>query len=317
VAAFGLIEEYTVPVEWWRHSGAVGYFRDQLGLVYHGPAGLPENFAFNTSSGLFRRLVSTFISPLGAGYMLVGALLVAAAWRPLWRRAPLLLAAVAVIFAGLLFTFSRSAVVALAIGLVVLAVAQRAWWPAGAAAAVVAIGFGFAALYPSIAPRTHWFPSDLPYQIARAKAQGPLPTGSGLNKTISLGEPSIHEHITSLRDGIRTVTHHPQGYGLGNSGQTATRFGATLKAGESTYTELGVDAGIVGLVLFVVWNLVLLVELVGGSTRTGDPIVAGAGAALAAVLALGLQTDVLGIPWLAYALWAVAGTALSQVRRTA
>jgi hypothetical protein len=317
VAAFGLVEEYTVPVEWWRHSGAVGYFRNQLGLVYHGPAGLPENFAFNTSSGLFRRLVSTFISPLGTGYMLVGALLVAAAWRLLWRRRTLLVAASAVIFSGLLFTFSRSAVVALAVGLAVLAVARREWWPAGAAVAAVAVGFGFATAYPSIAPRTHWFASDLPYQIARAKAQGPLPTGSGLNKTISLGEPSIREHIDSLRDGVRTVVHHPQGFGLGNSGQTATRFGATLRAGESTYTELGADTGILGLLLFAAWSLALLFELVAGAIRTADGIVAGVAAALAAMLALALQTDVLGIPWLAYTLWVLAGIALSAVSRTA
>src|SRR5437588_341838 len=78
VAGFGLIDEYTIPVEWWRHSGAVGYFNDQLGFNYHGPGGLPENFAFNTSHNeLFRRLVSTFISPLAAAYMFVVALLLA------------------------------------------------------------------------------------------------------------------------------------------------------------------------------------------------------------------------------------------------
>ena len=75
VAAFGLIEEYTVPVEWWRRSGAVGYFREQLGFDYHGPGGLPDNFAFNSSDGLFRRLTSTYISPLATAFMLVVALL--------------------------------------------------------------------------------------------------------------------------------------------------------------------------------------------------------------------------------------------------
>ncbi len=42
VAAWGLIEVYAVPIEWWRHSGAVGYFHRELGYDYHGPAGLPE-----------------------------------------------------------------------------------------------------------------------------------------------------------------------------------------------------------------------------------------------------------------------------------
>jgi hypothetical protein len=48
-----------------------------------------------------RRLVSTFLSPLAAGYLIVVALL----WAPR-RRAALALGAIA--FAGLLFTFSRS-----------------------------------------------------------------------------------------------------------------------------------------------------------------------------------------------------------------
>ena len=67
VAGFGLIEEYTVGVGWWHRSGAVGYFRHQLGFDYHGPGGMPENFAFNTGNNhLFRRLISTFVSPLAA-----------------------------------------------------------------------------------------------------------------------------------------------------------------------------------------------------------------------------------------------------------
>jgi hypothetical protein len=78
LAVWGLVEVYSVPIEWWRHSGAVGYFHRELGYDYHGPGGLPENFAFNTSDGLFRRLVSTFVSPLATAYMLVVALLLLA-----------------------------------------------------------------------------------------------------------------------------------------------------------------------------------------------------------------------------------------------
>ena len=83
-----------------------------------------------------------------------------------------------------------------------LAAAWRRWWPLPAAVVVVAAGFGFAAIFHDIAPRTHWFASDLPYQEAQAKAKGPLPKGSGLDTTVSLGEPSIRSHLDSLRDGI-------------------------------------------------------------------------------------------------------------------
>ncbi|HEY7692768.1 MAG TPA: O-antigen ligase family protein [Gaiellaceae bacterium] len=310
VAAWGLVEVYSVPIEWWRHSGAVGYFHRELGYDYHGPGGLPENFAFNTSGGLFRRLVSTFVSPLATAYLLVVALLLLATFR---RARPVAVALAVVCGAGLLWTFSRSSVVALAIGLVVLAAARRRWWPLGAAAAAVAVGFGFAAIYHDVAPRTHWFASDLPYQQAQAKAKGPLPEGSGLSGTVSLGEPSIRSHLDSLRDGIRTVIHHPQGFGLGNAGTTAQRFGVKLEAGESNYTELGAEAGLAGALLFVAWSLALFAGLVRTAWQ-GDRFAAGVAAAFAATLALAVQTDAIGVPWLAYALWWLAG-ALVFTRR--
>jgi hypothetical protein len=303
VAVWGLVEVYSVPIEWWRHSGAVGYFHRELGYDYHGPGGLPENFAFNTSGGLFRRLVSTFVSPLAAAYMLVVALLLLATVR---RLRPLAVVLAALCAAGLLWTFSRSSIVALAIGLVVLAGARRRWWPLAGAVIVVAVGFGFAAIFHTIAPRTHWFASDLPYQRAQAKAKGPLPRRSGLSGTVSLGEPSIKSHLDSLRDGIRTVVHHPQGYGLGNAGTTAQRFGVALRAGESNYTELGVETGLAGALLFIAWSAALLVGLVAAAW-SGDRAAAGVAAALAATLALAIQTDAIGVPWLAYALWWLAG----------
>lgn len=313
VAAWGLVEVYAVPIEWWRHSGAVGYFHRELGFDYHGPAGLPENFAFNTNDGLFRRLVSTFVSPLATGYMLVVALLLLA---PMRRRPVLVGGLAAVTAAGLLWTFSRSSLVALAGGLVVLAVAARRRWPLPAAAAVVGVAIGFAALFPHVAPRTHWFPSDLPYQEAQAREKGPLPAGSGLKQTASLGEPSIRSHLNSLRDGIETVAKHPQGYGLGNAGATAERFGVPVKAGESNYTELGVETGLAGALVFIAWSLALLAGLVRGARRAEDGTVrwasAGVAAALAAVLALAVQTDVIGVPWLAYVLWWLAGSLLPR-----
>jgi O-Antigen ligase len=304
VAAWGLIEVYAVPIEWWRHSGAVGYFHRELGYDYRGPAGLPENFAFNTSDGLFRRLVSTFVSPLATAYMLVVALLLLATTRRRLRfAAPL----AAVCAAGLLWTFSRSSIVALAIGLVVLAGAWRRWWPLPAAVVVVAAGLGFAAIFHTVAPRTHWFASDLPYQQAQAKAKGPLPKDSGLSGTYSIGEPSFRSHLNSLRDGIKTVAKHPQGYGLGNAGTTAQRFHVRLEAGESNYTELGVETGLAGALAFIAWSLALLAGLVRAAW-SGDRAAAAIAAGLAAVLALAIQTDVIGVPWLAYCLWWLAGS---------
>ena len=131
---------------------------------------------------------------------------------------------------------------------------------------------------------------------------------------MSLGEPSIRSHLDSLRDGIRTVLHHPQGYGLGNAGTTAQRFDVKLKAGESNYTELGAETGLAGALLFIAWSLALFVGLLRTAWQ-GDLFAAGVAAALTATLALAVQTDVVGVPWLAYCLWWLAGALVFPLER--
>jgi hypothetical protein len=317
LAVGGLIELYAVDVEWWRGSGAVGYFRYELGFDYHGPGGLPDNWAFNTEDGLFRRLVASFISPLATAFALVVALLLSGiAWQDT-RRRPLVIALAALCAVALLFTLSRSSLLALAGAFVVLAIALRRWWPVVATAVVLAAGVGFAFAFTSVAPETHFFPEDLPYQEEQARKRGDLPGGSSL--ALNPGEPSLRSHWRSLRDGIETVFEHPQGYGLGNAGAIAVRFGVPLRAGESNFTETGVETGLAGALLLIAWSLALLMALVSSAWAAADATVrvgaAGAAAAFAAVLALGIQTDAYGVPWLAYSLWWLCGSFVSQSDR--
>jgi hypothetical protein len=308
VAALGLADVYAVSIGWWRTNGVVDYFHRHLGYDYHGTgerpgvAGLPENFVYNVGGDrpFLRRLVSTFLSPLASGYVFVVALLVAAAAL---RRSPAVVVLAAAAAAGLLWTFSRASLLALAAGMVVLGAVRRR--PLGLAAAVltVAVAFGWAHLFPKIAPTGAWTKADLTYQHARARSQG---GAAGFSPT-SPGESSLRSHWVSLRAGVRTVVHHPQGYGLGNAGQTASRTGGKtkVKAGESNYTELGVELGLLGALLWTAWGLALLAAL----ARTGgeERLAAGLAAAFAAVLVLAIQTDVIGDPWVAYCVWGLAG----------
>jgi hypothetical protein len=307
VAAFGLVEVYAVPISWWRSSSVPDYFDKQLGYDYHGTGRLPENFVYNTGSEshFLRRLVSVFLSPLATSYMLVVALLLSVALNG--RR---FLAALAVVsFAGLLWTFSRASVAALVVGLVLLALGRRHAWPLAAAVAAAAIGVGFAHVFTSIAPEGHWTKADLAFQRERAKQH---PGASG--QALSLNESSIHSHWTNLKQGLHTDVHHPQGYGIGNVGQTASRTGVPLQAGESNYTEIAAETGLVGGLLWIAWGLATLAALVVAARAS--LFAAAAAAAFAAILALAIQTDVIGDPWVAYCVWALAGS-LVAVRRTA
>ncbi|MBA2474862.1 MAG: hypothetical protein H0V40_02740 [Actinobacteria bacterium] len=306
LAAVGLVDQYALSVEWWRDAQVPAYFREELGFVYHGPGGMPENFAFNSADGVFRRLISTFVSPLASAFLLGIALLVTAAVVSLRRPHAVVLATLAA--AGLLFTLSRSTLIALAAGFVVLALARRRAWPVGAAAATLVVGVAFASVFTSIAPRTHFFPAELAYQEAQARLRGGLPQGDG---TLSLEESSIRSHLTSLRADAGDVLRHPQGYGLGNAGAVARRTGTELKAGESNYTELGAETGVLGLGLFLAWSVLLLAGLIRTARAGGDAVhgraAAGLAASLATVLVLAVQTDAIGVPWVALCVWWLAG----------
>ena len=294
LAVWGLVDVYLLPFQWWRDSGVPGWFSEQLGLTYRCLSGLPENWILNTDEeSPARRLVSTFLSPLATSYALVVALLLVAAARP--RRWTVLVGAV--VYAGLLWTHTRAAFLALPLGLVVLAALRRSWAPALLAAGSVAVSLVFVALFPTIGPTTTYTPAELACLREHAAAEG---EASG--DPFSTGESSTSSHLRALRDGIETVAGHPWGYGLGNAGVSASRTGVDVKAGESTYTELGVDAGVAGLAAFVGWLVALALAL-----RRRSPWLT---ASIVAVAFLGLQTDVIGIHWLSVVVFALAGAAL-------
>jgi hypothetical protein len=292
VAAYGLLDVYFVPLSWWRQSA--GWFSDQLGLTYHGLSGLPENFIYNEGGGvIFRRLTSSFLSPLATGYLLVVALfclpLRGRRWAP-----PLAV----LLFAALLATHTRAALLALIVGLLVIAVLRRAVFPGGLAVLVAVLGFAFVREYDHLGPRTHFTPTELAQQEANAHKH---PQAN--NDATSANESSASEHFASFRAGLRTAVHHPQGFGIGNAGVTAERTNVMPEAGESTYTELAVETGLLGGLVFVAWSLALFARL----RHT-----AWLAAAFASMLFVGLQTDVIGIPWVAVVVWALAGAEVSR-----
>jgi hypothetical protein len=171
---------------------------------------------------------------------------------------------------------------------------------------VIGAGIGFDHVYTHVAPTTHFLKSELAEQEANAKHHR-----NAKPDLLNSNEPSLSSHWSSLKHGLSTVVHHPQGYGLGNAGATAERFGVQLKAGESNYTEIGVETGLLGMIVFVLWSLALLAGLVRRAWKEPPGLLrdgaAGIAAAFAAILLIALQTDAVGIPWLAYVLWWLAG----------
>jgi hypothetical protein len=299
VALIGLFDLAFISLQAWRDSGVPGWYREQLGLDYEGLSGLPENWVYNTGDedNPIRRLVSTFLSPLASAYVLVVALIFAASrpFRWWWGLLALLL------YVGLLYTHTRAAIAALAVGLIVLALAQRRIAPVVLAVASVSVAAAFFVAYPQIGPSTSYTDEELEFLRENAEREPGASTDP-----FSPAESSFSSHWRNLRDGIEVVIEHPQGFGLGNAGVVAKRTGVEIKAGESTYVELGVDAGIAGALAFILWSLAVLLGLLRRE--------AWVAAAFAAILLLGLQTDVIGVHWIAVAMWALAGLALGAPR---
>ena len=307
VAGIGLIDVYAVSIGWWRTNGVIDYFHRHLGYDYHGTGVRTE-------------------PPNGAVYGLAGELhlqrrrrqAVSAQARvdvsePARERLPVR-RRVAPRFSLLGARRSRSPCSQPQACCGRSRALRSSRSPPGsscsrpssgvpglvlAAVVVIGVAIGWAHLFPKIGPTGRFTQVDITYQQAIGK------NGPKSFSAVSGNEPSLHSHWLALKEGVHTMIHHPQGYGLGNVGQTASRTGTPLKAGESNYTELGVELGVLGALLWTAWGLAIFAGLV----RRRDARMA---AAFAAILALAVQTDVIGDPWVAYCVWAFAGALLTR-----
>ena len=313
VAGLGLADAYLVSISWWRGNGVIAYFHEHLGYDYHGTGrtlepggasyGLPENFIYNVGGDrpFLRRLVSTFLSPLGSSYLLRRRAArrgggPAAARGRCSRSSPSTAA-------GLLWTFSRSALLAVAVGLVVLAALRRRPRELAAAVAVVAVAFGWAHLFPKIAP-TGNVDEDrprLPAPARRAEPVGHLERGGERERVVAaraLAEPEgrlLDDGPPSA--GLRARQRRPDrvAHRHAAEGGRVELHGARRRARACS-----------ARVLWTAWGLALLAGLVRAGRE--EPWAAGLAAAFAAILALAIQTDVIGDPWVAYCVWALAGS---------
>ena len=136
-----------------------------------------------------------------------------------------------------------------------------------------------------------------------ASGRGELGVPPG--ETVALDEPSIRSHLTALRDGVETVVEHPQGYGLGNAGATALR---RRRPAQGRRVDLHGARRRDGLARRARVRRLEPRAALGARARGRR----GVAAAFAAVLAIAVQTDVLGTPWLAYVVWILAGATLRE-----
>ncbi len=242
VGLFGLVELWLVPTSTWLSWG-VNQFSAWLGYTYHGPKGLPENFFQQTAEGLLlRRMVSTYISPLGIAYtgllvLPIGAAVLGTRWKPSATWVAARWAAFALLISAIAFSLTRLAIALALFELFALLILLRRRFIAVALVGAAALALFVVVTYPDV---------------------GPLLTGnlqavrSGHHHLTTASDPSLAEHSSALRSDFEYVLVHPLGTGVGSS---VHRFGPNTGTGESAifdvFGDLGVLGGIVYLVIYL------------------------------------------------------------------
>jgi len=307
VGLFGAFELFFVPTRTWIDWGVIQYTQI-LGFTYNGPGGLPPNFFVTLPDGtLLRRVVSTYISPLGVAYtglMLfpLGVVLVdrqRAGSRLRW----LAIAALTLVVVGVMFAVTRLALFAL-VGEAALLwlLLRRAWIAALVPVLIVATAlmlYPYASLGPAVdrnlneVKRTHW------------------------QWAISGSDSSAQEHYGFLAADLKFDLQHPLGLGTGAS---TARYGQLVGTGESAVLGMFGDLGIAGGALYVLFYLLAIWNgwrayrsLPRDSLAVALPLTALVGGL--ALLPVTVTSDVWGDLSVTYLLWWAAGASATLASR--
>jgi hypothetical protein len=289
VAAIGLYEAVD-SAAWNRfvvHN--IQFTRYQASVLNTPPVNFNDIRIYGTIGGTqIIRIGSVFLSALSLGFYLVlgfaaGLERAARGQARLWLVGSLL-----VIVAALVLTQTRSAI---------------------PAALVVAI----LVLQPAKGRSSHWRVQLALVLAAIAIMAVPVAFSSGLSKRVTTNSSDNAGHVASFWQGLSTIGHHPLGDGLGTSAGTGQRYASQvsqLVVPENTYLQVGVELGIIPMLVFTALTLTLIFKARAAARRYPHYMVAGMAGALAglAVGAWFLQ------PWtdfsLAWTAWGLTGAAL-------
>jgi len=310
VAVLGLIELWFVPTRVWLDWG-VNRYTSLLGFTYHGPGGLPENFFVTLPDGtLLRRMVSTYISPLGIAYTGIllfplGVALIdhhAADRRARWLAS----IALALVTVSVLLSVTRLALLAIVGESALLALLLRRRWLIAIVPIVIAgtvvVSFPYASMGPAV-----------DRNLVEVKRSGWQWIISGSDTS------SNQEHYAYLVRDLKIDFEHPLGLGTGAS---TVRFGQLVGTGESAVLGMFGDLGVIGGVVYValyllgIWNGFRAYRLVPNrSIPAALPLTAFVGGL--ALIPITATSDVWGDLSVTFLFWwAVGASATLAVGRT-
>lgn len=340
VGLFGLWELWFVPTVRWVDWGAIDFSR-LLGYDYHGPGGLPANFFQSTNSGYgLRRMVSSYLSPLGIAY--TGVLVLPLAAATVMRRSDgwrqwLAWGSLALLVAAITLSVTRLAFAVLAMEAILFVILVRRWRAVAIVAIVlVAVGIGTYG-YPNFGPRVRFDLTEVASvtsflrqgggSAARNPTASPTPAPNAVvapneapewlvARVFSGEDQSVRAHIEALAIGTRYILQHPLGTGPGSA---IPRFGTMQGPAESALLRIGGELGIAGALLHLIFygGVVVAAWLayrrVGAGWQRGFALVTLIGGI--GLIPIMLTSDVWGNFSVTFLFWWCAGLTVSAAQR--
>ena len=307
VGLFGIIELWFVPTTTWLSWG-ITLLSDWLHYAYDGPKHFPDYFFQTTSDGLFlRRMVSTYVSPLGIAYTglllvpLAACLLIARrTGLPGWFRG----ATIALLVTAILLSVTRLAIGLLVVEMLLLLILMRRRWLFVAVQVVAALALFVLFEYVNFGPLLN---RDLTPVAHRPKNLTIVPVNNPTS------DPSLRGHLLALGTDIGFAVEHPLGMGLGNS---IHQYGGAAGRGESAIFGVFDDAGLLpGLLYLTLYGMAIYHGLRAFLANRDDPrlaaipLVAGVGGLILAPITL--TSDIYGDFSVTFLFWWAAGYAVT------
>jgi hypothetical protein len=307
VGLFGIIELWFVPTTTWLSWG-VTLLSDWLHYAYNGPRHFPDFFFQTTSDGLFlRRMVSTYVSPLGIAY--TGLLIVPMAAclfdarrtrLPSWFRGT----TIALLVAAVLLSVTRLAIGLLVVEMVLLLILLRRRWLVVGVGVVAGLALLVLVEYVHFGPLLN---RDLTPVAHRPEHLSVVPVGNPTS------DPSLRGHLLALGTDIRFAVAHPLGMGLGNS---IHQYGGSVGGGESAIFGVIDDAGLLpGLLYLTLFGMAVYHGFRAFSANRSEPLqaaiplVAAVGGLI--LVPIALTSDIYGDFSVTFLFWWAAGHAVT------
>lgn len=226
-SAIAIAEQIFITPQMLVALGVASYVQDFLGgtVFTQGNAyGLPDNYWSQMGGHYVRRSGSVFLSGQAFAVIFIVLIPLATLWLLSRKKTrPVHVIWYAIIWAGLIATFTRTAILVAALQvLMIFAVRRRVTGAALLASVAVAALIGCMAMFPSIA--------------------------TFIFETLTWQSGSSASHLKDWVNGIVAFLEQPWGYGLGTTDQTAVRAGLHPLTADNLYLKYAVELGLPGLI---------------------------------------------------------------------